>query len=264
MGFLANAWNYGWTAGSIITKAEKEADRICRNIKTTVIPAPEDEMDVEKEEDVGTAKIIFHPEIFRQLMGYDQNDQEENDNCEFEVMNDNFDVNAASGNGVSHALKIYDDKFDALDVKKNIAAAVNHFGIENDGDIDTICTQIVSTLYIAGLADTDTVFEVLNKDSTAYAAVNERVKMYTGEPMDERLIEMDIDQDTGDAVLEKLKLLTDWELEYLTERINAAGEDDQTSSIIDAHINIMNCLHGQGKREEDMAEVIAAGGGEDV
>lgn len=263
MGFLANAWNYGWTAGSIITKAEKEADRICKNIKTTVIPDSEDEMEIEKE-DVGTAKIIFHPEIFRQLMGYDRNDQEENDNYESEVINDNFDTNAASGNGETHALKIYDDRFDALDVKKNIAAAVNHFGIGNDSDIDIIRTQITAILYTAGLADTDTIFEALNKDSTAYAIVNERVRMYTGESMDERLIKMEIDKDTDDAVLEKLKLLTDWELEYLTERMSSADKDDFSSSIKEAHINIMNCLHGQGKRDKDVPEAIAAGDGEDV
>lgn len=263
MGFLANAWNYGWTAGSIITKAEKEADRICRNIKTTVIPDPEDEMEIEKE-DVGTAKIIFHPEIFRQLVGYDWNDQEENDNYESEVINDNFDTNTASGNGETHALKIYDDRFDALDVKRNIAAAVNHFGIGNDRDIDIIRTQIAAILYISGLADTDTIFEALNKDSTAYAIVNECVRLYNGEPMDERLIRMDIDKDTGDAVFEKLKLLTDWELEYLTECIGPANEDGLPSSIKEAHINIMNCLHGQCKREEDVPEAIAAGGGEDV
>lgn len=257
MGFLANAWNYGWTAGSIITKAEKEADRICKGIKTTILP------DSEENEAAG-CKIIFHPEIFRQLMGYDQNDQEENDNYESEVINDNFDTNTASGNGETHALKIYDDRFDALDVKKNIAAAANHFGIGNVGDIDTLRTQIVAFLYTAGLADADTIFEALNRDSTAYAAVNERVRMYTGEPMDERFIKMDIDQDTGDAVLEKLKLLTDWELEYLTERMSSADKDDFSSSIKEAHINIMNRLNGQGKREEDVPEAIAAGDGEDV
>lgn len=257
MGFLANAWNYGWTAGSIITKAEKEADRICKGIKTTILP------DSEENEAAG-CKIIFHPEVFRQLMGYDQNNQEENDNYESEVINGNFDTNADSGKGEAYVPDIIESMFDSLDMKRNIAAAVNHFGIGNNGDIDVIRTQIAAILYIAGLADADKVFNALNKDSTAYATVNERVRMYTGEAMDERLIKMDIDKDTGDAVLEKLELLTDWELEYLTERINAAGEDDQTSSIIDAHINIMNCLHGQGKREEDMAEVIAAGGGEDV
>lgn len=264
MGFLANAWNYGWTAGSIITKAEKEADRICRNIKTTVIPDPEDEMDIEKEEDVGTAKIIFHPEIFRQLMGYNQKEQKENHNYELEVMNGSFNENASSGNGEVNALRDYDGMFDALDVKKNIAAAVNHFGIGNEEDINIIRTQTAAILYIAGLADADTVFEALNKDSTAYAAVNERVRMYTGEPMDERLIRMDIDKDTDDAVLEKLGPLTDWELEYLTERINPAGKDNLSGSIIDAHMNIMNYMNGQGRRNEDMMEVIAAGGGEDV
>ena len=263
MGFLANAWNYGWTAGSIITKAEKEADRICRNIKTTVIPDPEDEMEIEKG-DVGTAKIIFHPEIFRQLMGYDWNDQEENDNYESGVINGNFDTNAASGNGETHTLKIYDDRFDALDVKRNIAAAVNHFGIGSNGDIGVIRNQIAATLYIAGLVDTDAVFEALNKDSTAYAAVNERVRMYTGEPMDERLIRMGIDKDTDGTALEMLELLTDWELEYLTERISPADVDGLPGSIREAHMDIMNRLNGQGKREEDMAEVIAAGGGEDV
>ena len=263
MGFLANAWNYGWTAGSIITKAEKEADRICRNIKTTVIPDSDDEIEIEKE-DVGTAKIIFHPEIFRQLMGYDWNDQEENDNYKSEVINGNFDANVDSGKGETSVPEVYGGRIDSLDVKKNIAAAVNHFGIGSDGDIDTIRTQITAILYIAGLADADKVFNALNRDSNTYAIVNERVRVYTGEPMDERLIKMDIDMDTGDAALEKLELLTDWELEYLIERINAAGEDDQTGSIIDAHISIMNCLHGQGKRDKDVPEAIVAGDGEDV
>lgn len=263
MGFLANAWNYGWIAGSIITKAEKEADRICRNIKTTVIPDSEDETEMEKE-DVGTAKIIFHPEIFRQLMGYDQNNQEENDNYESEVINDNFDTNVDSGKGETSMPEIYGGRIDSLDVKKNIATAINHFGIGNVGDIDTIRTQIAAILYISRLANTDTIFDALNKDSTAYAAVNERVRMYTREPMDERLIKMDIDQDTGDAVLEKLKLLTDWELGYLTERMSPANEDGMPGSIKEAHINIMNCLHGQGKRDKDVPETIVAGDGGDV
>ena len=263
MGFLANAWNYGWTAGSIITKAEKEADRICKNIKTTVIPDPDDEMEIEKE-DVGTAKIIFHPEIFRQLMGYDQKDQEKNNNYESEVINGDFDTNAASGKGEASVPEVYGGRIDSLDVKKNIAAAVNYFNNGNDGDIDTIRNQIAAILYISGLAEADTIFEALNKDSTAYAAVNEHVRMYTGGPMDERLIKMDIDKDTGDAVLEKLKLLTDWELEYLTERMGSADKDDFSSSIKEAHINIMKCLNGQGKRDKDVPEAIAAGDGEDV
>lgn len=257
MGFLANAWNYGLTAGSIITKAEKEADRICKGIKTTILP------DSEENEAAG-CKIIFHPEIFRQLMGYDQNNQEENDNYESEVLNGNFDTNAASGKGETSVSEVYGGRIDSLDVKKNIAAAVNHFGIGNEEDINIIRTQTAAILYISGLAEADTIFEALNKDSTAYAAVNERVRMYTGEPMDERLIRMDIDKDTDGAVLEKLGPLTDWELEYLTERINPAGKDNLSGSIIDAHMNIMNYMNGQGRRDEDMMEVIAAGGGEDV
>lgn len=169
-----------------------------------------------------------------------------------------------------YALEVIDNsdtegmQFNRRDIVMNIAAAVNHFGIGNNGDIDVIRTQIAAILYIAGLADADKVFNALNKDSTAYATVNERVRMYTGEAMDERLIEMDIDKDTGDAVLEKLRLFTDWELEYLTERICPADEDGLPGSIKEAHINIMNCLHGQGKRDKDVPEAIAAGGDEDV
>lgn len=261
MGFLTNAWKYGWTAGSIITKAEKETERICKNIKATIIPDSDDEAEIEKEEnDVGMAKIIFHPEIFRQLMGYEQKDQQENDNYALEVINGNFNTNAASGNGETYTPNVYDGRFDSLDVKKNIAAAVNHFGIGNDGDIDIIRTQIAAILYTAGLADTGMIFEALNKDCTAYAMVNERVRIYTGEPMDERLIKMDIDKNDSDAVWEKLELLTGWELEYLTERISFANESGLPGNIIEAHMNIMNQLKEKSKRDEDVMEVIVLGG----
>lgn len=43
MGFWSNVFEYGWTAGSIINEAEREADRICKNIKTTIIDDDEDE-----------------------------------------------------------------------------------------------------------------------------------------------------------------------------------------------------------------------------
>lgn len=241
MGFLANAWNYGWTAGSIITKAEKEADRICRNIKTTVIPNPEDEMEIEKE-DPSMANIIFHPEIYRQLMRYDRKDQEENDNHVLETIGSDFGANAVSENEEVYTPKICEGRFDALDMKRNIAAAVNHFGIGNVGDIGIIRTQIAAILYIAGLADTDTIFEALNKDSTAYAAVNEHVRMYIGEPMDERLIKMDIDKDTDGAVLRKMRLLTDWELEYLTGHMDCTDGAAMSGKIMETHINIMNYL----------------------
>ena len=243
MGFLANAWNYGWTAGSIITKAEKEADRICKGIKTTIIESPEGE-DESDENAASGCKIIFHPEVFRQLMGYDQ---KENDNYAPEVINGNFDTNAASGKGEKYAPKVYDGWFDTLEVKRNIAAAVNHFGIGNDGDIDIIRTQITAILYTAGLADTGMVFEALNKDCTAYATVNELVRMYTGEPMDERLVKMDIYKDTDDAVLKKLSLLMGWELGYLAEHMGYADKDNLPGNIIDAHVNIMNYLDEQIK-----------------
>ena len=266
MGFLANAWNYGWTAGSIITKAEKDADMICNHIKKTVVPDPDDgAYDEDDYEDPGHCQVLFHPDIFANLMGFDlpeeqsrpivlQEGRPAKHKAAKEPDSKNLPAESAegisqksgadSGNGKVYTPQVYDGRFDALDVKRNIAAAVNHFGIRNDGDIDIIRTQITAVLYISGLADTDALFEALNKDSTAYAIVNERVRMYSGEPMDERLIKMDIDKDTGDAVLEKLKLLTDWELEYLTEHINPAGENDLPGSIIDAHMNIMSCLHG--------------------
>lgn len=246
MGFLANAWNYGWTAGSIITKAEKEADRICKGIKTTIIESPvgEDESD---EDEASGCKIIFHPEIFRQLMGCDQEDQKENDNYAPEVIGSNFDTNTASGNGVAYTPNVCDGRFDALKIKKNIAAAVNHFGIGNDGDIDIIRTQIAAILYTAGLADTDTIFEALNKDSTAYATVNERVRMYSGEPMDEKPIKMDLDKDIDAAVVEKLRLLMDWELKYLTERMGCSDKDDLPGNIMERYGNVMNYLDEQIK-----------------
>lgn len=67
MGFLANVWSYGWTAGLIITKAEKESDRICKGIKTTIIEEDDEkedgksDSDKEESDQFGT-KIIFHPE----------------------------------------------------------------------------------------------------------------------------------------------------------------------------------------------------------
>lgn len=108
-------------------------------------------------------------------------------------------------------------KFSKQDIIKNIAAAVNYFGFENDDDLLLIRTQIAANLYLAGLADADTIFETLNKDSVIYAAVNEHVRMYSGIPMDEKLIPIDIAQNIDEAILEKLKMLADWELEYLTE-----------------------------------------------
>lgn len=57
MGFLTNILEYGWTAGSIITDAEREANRICENIKTTII----DEEDITDENsDSNGCKIINH------------------------------------------------------------------------------------------------------------------------------------------------------------------------------------------------------------
>ena len=281
MGFLANAWNYGWTAGSIITKAEKDADRICSHIKKTIIPDPDDgEYDEDDYEDPGCCQVLFHPDIFASLMGFDlpkeqsspivlQEGRPAKRRAAKESESSILSVapvedigqkpGADSGNGETCTPEVIESMFDSLDMKRNIAAAVNHFGIGNDGDIDIIRTQIAAVFYIAGLADTDAVFEALNKDSTEYAAVNERVRMYTGEPMDERLIKMDIDKDIDDAVLEKLKLLTDWELEYLTERMGYVHEDDLSGTITEAHMKIMNHLDMQTKRHEDMAEVITAG-----
>ena len=60
MGFLTNALYYGWTTGSIITKAERDADRICRGIMSTVIKVPNE---LENDE-TSSCKIIFHPELY--------------------------------------------------------------------------------------------------------------------------------------------------------------------------------------------------------
>ena len=246
MGFLANAWNYGWTAGSIITKAEREADRICKDIKTTIIESPEGEDESDGNEASG-CKIIFHPEIFRQLMGYDRKDQKENDNYTPEVIGSNFDANEVSENGVAYAPKVCDGRFDALEIKRNIAAAINHLGIGDGRDINIIRTQIAAILYTAGLTDTDMIFEALNKDCTAYATVNERVRTYSGEPMDEKLIKMDIDKDIDAEVVEKLRLLTDWELKYLTERMGCSDKDDLPGNILEGYGNVMNYLDEQIK-----------------
>lgn len=58
MGFISNVLEYGFTAGSIITKAERDADRLCKGIKTTII----EEDDEKEESDQFVGKIIFHPE----------------------------------------------------------------------------------------------------------------------------------------------------------------------------------------------------------
>lgn len=57
MGFWSNVFEYGWTAGSIITEAEREADRICKNIKTTII---DEEDDTDGNSDPYDFKIINH------------------------------------------------------------------------------------------------------------------------------------------------------------------------------------------------------------
>lgn len=65
MGFLTNVLEYGFTAGSIITKAEKEADRICKGIKTTIIEEDDEKEDGKSDSDdvdMTGCKIIFHPE----------------------------------------------------------------------------------------------------------------------------------------------------------------------------------------------------------
>ena len=66
MGFITNVLEYGWNAGCIITEAEREADRICKGIKTTIIEDVEDENESEEgddgEVDMTGFKIIFHPE----------------------------------------------------------------------------------------------------------------------------------------------------------------------------------------------------------
>lgn len=284
MGFLANVWNYGWTAGSIITQGESEAERICKGLKTTIIPDDED-YDEDDYEDPGRCQVLFHPDVFANLMGFDLPEGQsapivlqEGRPAKLKatkepgskilsatpVKDTGQESGAASGNGESYMPEVGRNSFDALDVKRNIAAAVNHFGIGNDGDIDIIRTQIAAILYTTGLADTDMIFEALNKDSAAYAIVNEYVRMYTGEPMDEKLIKMDIDKDIDGAVLEKLKLIIDWELEYLTDRMSPANEDDLSGNIMEIHANIMNRLHGQSKSDDDVPEVIAAGGNEDV
>lgn len=65
MGFISNVLEYGFTAGSIITTAEREADRICKNIKTTVIEEDEGTKtgeNFESDEEPYGFQIIFHPE----------------------------------------------------------------------------------------------------------------------------------------------------------------------------------------------------------
>ena len=128
--------------------------------------------------------------------------------------------------------------FGKQDIVRNIAAAVNHFGYETEDDILRIRTQIAANLYLAGLADADKIFEALNKDSVIYAAVNEYVRMYSEAPMDEKLIPIDIANDIDDTVREKLKKLTDWELEYLTRHADSSIPSDK---IEDTHKDIMNC-----------------------
>lgn len=65
MGFISNVLEYGFTTGSIIATAEREADRICKNIKTTVIEEDGEskmEENTESDEDPYGFQIIFHPE----------------------------------------------------------------------------------------------------------------------------------------------------------------------------------------------------------
>lgn len=66
MGFITNVLEYGWNAGCIITEAEREADRICKGIKTTIIEDVENENESEEgnddEVDMIGFMIIFHPE----------------------------------------------------------------------------------------------------------------------------------------------------------------------------------------------------------
>lgn len=247
MGFLANTWNYGWTAGSIITKAEKDADRICSHIKKTIIPDPDGgEYDEDDYEDSGRCQVLFHPDIFANLMGFDL-PKEQSRPIVLQEGRPAKRKTAKEPESITFSVAPVNGKFDSLDVKKNIAAAVNHFGIGNGGDIDIIRTQIAAILYNAGIADTDTIFEALNKDCTAYATVNERVRMYSGESMDEKIIKMDIDKDIDAAVVEKLKCLTDWELKYLTERMGCSDKDDLPGNILEGYGNIMNYLDEQIK-----------------
>lgn len=57
MGLFTNVLEYGRNAGSVITKAERDADRICKNIKTTII----DEEDITDENSAPNSfKIINH------------------------------------------------------------------------------------------------------------------------------------------------------------------------------------------------------------
>lgn len=66
MGFLMNALKYGWNAGCIITKAEYEANRICKNIKTTIIDGDEDDENF----DPYGFKIIVHPAKGSRVLNY--------------------------------------------------------------------------------------------------------------------------------------------------------------------------------------------------
>lgn len=77
MGFFTNALYYGWTTSSIITKAERDANRICKGIKNTVIKAPNETDELEEDEnEVSGCKIIFHPELC-----YTSADSKSEDTC---------------------------------------------------------------------------------------------------------------------------------------------------------------------------------------
>lgn len=234
MGFLMNVLNYGWNAGCVFTEADREYRRICKSAGLPIIDmdAYEQEMDEEEESDIKVVEKVGGGQYVKSIIDFI---------LKPEAL---FSINGVQWKAVDESelseSEVIITKFNRHDIVSNIAAVVNYFGIKNDNDMQLARTQIVAILYMTGLADTNTVFEALNKDTTSYAVVNERVRMYSGKPMDEKLIKIDIDETVnGDMANDKLKLLTDWERTYLTGRFNS---DILSNKLEEVFKDIMDCI----------------------
>lgn len=66
MGFIKNVLENGWYAGCIFTEAEREANKICKNIKTTIIDGDEDDENF----DPYGFKILVHPTKGSRVLKY--------------------------------------------------------------------------------------------------------------------------------------------------------------------------------------------------
>ena len=215
MGFLANVASGGLYGALVDSHYERISNRICKSIDARFKALDDDDVDEKEDieiEDEDDGIIVGRPEhesAIQMLIRL---------NDEYDPENPNKPVkeNRSKNHKVIYYPEVIETKFSKQDILRNIAAAVNHFSFSDSGDIQTARTQIAAILYMSGLADTDTIFEALNKDAVSYAVVNGMVCIYSGKAMDEKIIPMDIEKDIDDTAREKLKMVADWEAEYLS------------------------------------------------